>query len=59
MALSQPMGDFCLSLCLDACAVMQVFRRLLLLRLHQAERLTESFMHDLLSNRTPVQPECV
>ncbi len=34
---------------LDASAVMQVFRRLLLLRLHQAERLSESFMHNLLS----------
>ena len=28
---------------------MQVFRRMLLLRLHQAERLSESFMHNLLS----------
>jgi hypothetical protein len=28
---------------------MQVFRRLLLERLHQAERLSESFMHNLLS----------
>jgi len=28
---------------------MQLFRRLLLLRLHQAERLTESFMNNLLS----------
>jgi hypothetical protein len=28
---------------------MQVFRRMLLLRLHKAERLTESFMHNLLS----------
>jgi hypothetical protein len=26
-----------------------VFRRLLLLRLHQAERLSESFLHNLLS----------
>ena len=28
---------------------MQMFRRRLLLRLHQAERLSESFMHNLLS----------
>jgi hypothetical protein len=28
---------------------MQVFRRMLLLRLHKAERLSESFMHNLLS----------
>jgi hypothetical protein len=34
---------------LDASAVMQLFRRLLLLRLHQKERLSESFMHNLLS----------
>jgi hypothetical protein len=27
----------------------QVFRRMLLLRLHKAERLTEFFMHNLLS----------
>ena len=34
---------------LDPSAVMQLFRRLLLLRLHNAERLTESFMQNLLS----------
>ena len=34
---------------LDPLAVLQVFRRMLLLRLHKAERLTESFMHNLLS----------
>jgi hypothetical protein len=34
---------------LDGSAVMQLFRRLRLLRLHQAERLTESFMNALLS----------
>jgi len=34
---------------LDPSAVMQLFRRLLLLRLHQAERLSESFMQNLLT----------
>ena len=34
---------------LDASAVMEAFRRMLLLRLHQAERLSESFMQNLLS----------
>jgi hypothetical protein len=34
---------------LDTSAVMELFRRLLLLRLHQAERLTKSFMQNLLS----------
>jgi hypothetical protein len=34
---------------LDASAVMEVFRRMLLSRLHKAERLTESFMQNLLS----------
>jgi len=34
---------------LDASAVMQLFRRPLLLRLHQAERLSESFMQNLLT----------
>jgi hypothetical protein len=34
---------------LDSSAVLQVFRRMLLLRLHKAERLTESFLHNLLS----------
>ena len=34
---------------LDASAAMEAFRRMLLLRLHQAERLSESFMQNLLS----------
>ncbi len=34
---------------LDASAVMETFRCMLLLRLHQAERLSESFMQNLLS----------
>ena len=34
---------------LDASAVMEVFRRMLLLRLHKAERLSVSFMQNLLS----------
>jgi hypothetical protein len=34
---------------LDASAVMEVFRRMLLLRLHQAERLSKSFRQNLLS----------
>jgi hypothetical protein len=34
---------------LDASAVTEVFRRMLLLRLHKAERLSESFMQNLLS----------
>jgi hypothetical protein len=42
-------GEFLPLPSLDASAVMQLFRRLLLLRLHQAERLTESFMNNLLS----------
>jgi len=33
----------------DPAAVMEVFRRLFLERLHRAERLSESFMHNLLS----------
>ena len=33
----------------DASAVMEVFRRMLLLRLHKAERLSESFMRNLLT----------
>ncbi len=33
----------------DPAAVMEVFRRLFLQRLHRAERLSESFMHNLLS----------
>jgi len=44
-----PEGEFLPLPSLDTAAVMQVFRRLLLLRLHQAERLSESFMHNLLS----------
>jgi hypothetical protein len=42
-------GEFLPLAALDTAAVMEVFRRLLLLRLHQAERLSESFMHNLLS----------
>jgi hypothetical protein len=42
-------GEFLPLPSLDPSAVMQVFRRMLLLRLHKAERLTESFMHNLLS----------
>jgi len=44
-----PGGEFLPLPSLDASAVMQMFRRLLLLRLHQAERLSETFMHKLLS----------
>jgi hypothetical protein len=44
-----PEGEFLPLPSLDASAVMEVFRRLLLQRLHQAERLSESFMHNLLS----------
>jgi hypothetical protein len=42
-------GEFLPLPSLDASAIMQLFRRLLLLRLHQAERLSESFMQNLLS----------
>jgi hypothetical protein len=42
-------GEFLPLPSLDTAAVMQVFRRLLLQRLHQAERLSDSFMHNLLS----------
>ena len=42
-------GSFLLLPSLDTSAVMLVFRRMLLLRLHQAERLSESFMQNLLS----------
>ena len=42
-------GEFLPLPSLDASAVCQLFRRLLLLRLHQAERLSESFMQNLLS----------
>jgi hypothetical protein len=44
-----PNGEFLPLPSLDASAVCQLFRRLLLLRLHQAERLSESFMQNLLS----------
>jgi len=44
-----PDGEFLRLPSLDASAVMQLFRRLLLLRLHQEERLSESFMQNLLS----------
>jgi hypothetical protein len=44
-----PKGEFLPLPSLDTSAVMQLFRRLLLLRLHQAERLSESFMQNLLS----------
>jgi hypothetical protein len=44
-----PDGEFLALPSLDPSAVCQLFRRLLLLRLHQAERLTESFMQNLLS----------
>ena len=42
-------GDFLPLPALDTAAVMEVFRRLLLERLHQTERLSENFMHNLLS----------
>ena len=42
-------GEFLPLPSLDASAVMEVFRRILLLRLHKAERLSESFMQNLLS----------
>ena len=44
-----PEGEFLPLPSLDASAVMEVFRRLLLKRLHQAERLSEDFMKNLLS----------
>jgi hypothetical protein len=44
-----PEGEFLPLPSLDASAVMQLFRRLLLLRLHKAERLSQSFMQNLLS----------
>jgi len=44
-----PDGEFLRLPSLDPSAGCRLFRRLLLLRLHQAERLTESFMHNLLS----------
>ena len=42
-------GEFLPLPSLDASAVMQLFRRLLLLRLYQVERLSESFMQNLLT----------
>jgi hypothetical protein len=42
-------GEFLPLPSLDASAVMEAFRRMLLLRLHRAERLSESFMQNLLS----------
>jgi hypothetical protein len=42
-------GQFLSLSSLDASAVTEVFRRMLLLRLHKAERLSESFMQNLLS----------
>jgi len=48
-----PQGEFLPLPALDAAAVMEVFRRMLLQRLHQAERLSESFMHNLLSGVHP------
>jgi hypothetical protein len=44
-----PQGQFLRLPSLDASVVAQVFRRLLLKSLHQAERLSESFMQNLLS----------
>jgi hypothetical protein len=44
-----PDGEFLRLPSLDPSAVCQLFRRLLLLRLHQAERLSEAFMQNLLS----------
>jgi hypothetical protein len=40
-------GEFLPLPSLDASAAMDVFRRMLLLRLHKAERLSESFMQNL------------
>jgi hypothetical protein len=44
-----PEGEFLHLPSLDTSAVMQLFRRLLLKSLHQAERLSENFMRNLLS----------
>jgi hypothetical protein len=44
-----PEGKFLPLPSLDTSAVMEVFRRLLLKSLHQAERLSEEFMRNLLS----------
>ena len=44
-----PEGEFLPLPALDTTVVLQVFRRLWLRRLHQAERLSEAFMNNLLS----------
>jgi hypothetical protein len=44
-----PAGEFLPLPSLDTSAVMEAFRRLLLKHLHQAERLSENFMQNLLS----------
>jgi hypothetical protein len=46
---SSVQGEFLPLPTLDTVAVMEVFRRLLLERLHRAERLSENFMRNLLS----------
>jgi hypothetical protein len=46
-------GEFLPLPAFDTTAVMEVFRRLLLERLHQAERLSENFMRNLLSWARP------
>jgi hypothetical protein len=46
-------GEFLPLPALDTSVVMQVFRRMLLQRLHQAERLSETFMNNLLSWEHP------
>ena len=51
-----PDGEFLPLPSLDAAAVCPLFRRLLLLRLHRAERLSESFMNNLLSWVHPDSP---
>ena len=48
-----PEGEFLPLPSLDTAAVMEVFRRLLLKSLHQAERLSENFMRNLLSWNHP------
>jgi hypothetical protein len=44
-----PDGEFLQLPSLDTTAILEVFRRLLLRRLHEAERLSEAFMDNLLS----------
>jgi hypothetical protein len=44
-----PEGEFLALPALDTSVVLEVFRRLWLRRLHQAERLSEAFMNKLLS----------